>query len=257
MNDVKKSIVDTMDGIDGELCEFLPYIFQDVLVIGCCPELILDLFESKKIEYTNKSDKLKILDLGCGKGTVSVRIAEKYGHEIYGIDGLNGFIQDAINYSNSLGVRELCNFKVADIRTEVDLLRNYDVAILCAVEVFRDMYNTLKRISPCVKSGGYIIIGSVYIEDHTDFTHPEIQLRSEVLSQLEESPVKIIDEILFDNIKDVQDENFKFMRKRIEELKREYPDKANIFDSYILSQEEICDVYENHTKLVVWLLQKE
>ena len=91
MKSVEESVVAAMDGTDKELFPYLPYILQDLWEIGADPEIITRLIERHSIN----PGSLKILDLGCGKGVISIKAAKRFGCTCYGIDAIPEFIADA------------------------------------------------------------------------------------------------------------------------------------------------------------------
>jgi cyclopropane fatty-acyl-phospholipid synthase-like methyltransferase len=46
------------------------------------------------------SDSAKVLDLGCGKGAVSVQIASKFGFDVVGIDAMSEFLSENTRIGN-------------------------------------------------------------------------------------------------------------------------------------------------------------
>jgi SAM-dependent methyltransferase len=84
MRTLEETIAAAMDVSDMELLPFLPYILQDFWEIGADPGTIVALIR----KHGNNRERLRVLDLGCGKGAVSVRIAAELGHACYGIDAI-------------------------------------------------------------------------------------------------------------------------------------------------------------------------
>ena len=70
---LEECVVTAMDGSDKELFPFLPYILQDTWEIGADPEIIISLIQKHMHDFSN----MNVLDLGCGKGAVSVMLANK------------------------------------------------------------------------------------------------------------------------------------------------------------------------------------
>jgi ubiquinone/menaquinone biosynthesis C-methylase UbiE len=91
---------------------------------------------------------LRVLDLGCGKGAVSVKLAAALKCNCYGIDGISEFIETSKEKAKEYGVDALCCFEVGDIREEVDALENeitgaiLVVRKLPSVSVFRNKTNS-------------------------------------------------------------------------------------------------------------------
>ena len=88
MDTVKKSIIKSLDGLEFGLFPYLSYMLQDLWEFGASSEIIIDIIKRHGI-LNNDS---KILDLGCGKGAVLIRLVKKFRCEGHGIDALPDFI---------------------------------------------------------------------------------------------------------------------------------------------------------------------
>ena len=99
MKTLNESIVESLDGFQPELLPYLPYLLQDLWEIGADPSTMLSL-----IKQYMRQDKLNILDLGCGKGAVSIKIAQEINCKILGIDAMNEFIKSAQDYADRKSV---------------------------------------------------------------------------------------------------------------------------------------------------------
>ena len=244
MKSLEESVVTAMDGTDKELFPYLPYILQDIWEIGADPEIIIRLIERHFINH----DRLKILDLGCGKGAVSIKVAKKFGCSCYGIDAIPEFISDARKKAVEYNVEHLCRFEVGDIREKVKVLSSFDIIILGAIgPVFGDYYTTLTTLSGCLNETGVFIIDDGYIENNSNFTHPSIQKQETIIQQIHSAGMQLIEEVIIgkDDIKDSDDYIFDNLGKRCFELIERYPEKKNLFLDYIEKQEEENDVLEN------------
>ncbi len=74
MKSLEESIMEAMDCNEFDILPFLPCILQDFQAIGTDPEVFVDL-----IFRQGKGDaSLTVLDLGCGKGAVSIKIAASH-----------------------------------------------------------------------------------------------------------------------------------------------------------------------------------
>jgi cyclopropane fatty-acyl-phospholipid synthase-like methyltransferase len=244
MKSLEESVVEAMDGTDKELFPFLPYILQDTWEIGTDPEKIIQLIQKHLGDCQNK----RMLDLGCGKGAVSIRAAGKLMCKCHGIDALPEFIEEARAKANEHGVGHLCKFEVGDIRTKVNSLPTYDVIVLGSIgPVMGDYSSTLTTLSNNLASGGIVIVDDGYIEDDSGFTHPLIQKKGEVMRQIEASGMQLVDEeiILGKALKDNNDFILTHLQKRCRELINKHPDKRRLFEDYLKKQEEETDVLEN------------
>jgi ubiquinone/menaquinone biosynthesis C-methylase UbiE len=244
MKSMEESVVTAMDGADKELFPYLPYILNDLWEIGADPEIIISLIDRNFINY----GRLKILDLGCGKGAVSIKAAKKFGCTCYGIDAIPEFISDAREKAIEYNVEHLCRFEVGDIRLKVKNLPSFDIIILGAIgPVFGNYYATLKTLSGCLNETGVFIIDDSYIGNNSNYKHPVIQKQETIIKQIHSAGMQLVEEEIInqDEIKDSDDYIFGCLKKRCFELIDKYPQKKNLFLSYIKKQEEENDVLEN------------
>jgi cyclopropane fatty-acyl-phospholipid synthase-like methyltransferase len=244
MKSIEESVVTAMDGTDKELFPYLPYILQDIWEIGADPEIIVSLIERHFINH----GILKILDLGCGKGAVSINAAKRFGCTCYGIDAIPEFISYARKKAAEYNVEHLCRFEVGDIRLKIKNLSSSDIIILGAIgPVFGDYYTTLTALSGCLNDNGVLIIDDGYIENERDYTHPKIQKRETIIQQIHSAGMQITEEVIIgkDDIKDSDDYIFDNLEKRCFELIERYPEKKKLFMAYIEKQKEENDVLEN------------
>lgn len=256
MKSIEESAVDSLDGSDKELLRFLPYILQDLWEIGSDPCLIIEAIERHKA----KQSSMEILDLGCGKGAVSVRIADKLKYNCHGIDAIKEFIEEAKKKATDYGVSNYCTFEQADIRIRIDTLACYDVIILGSIgPVIGDCYSTLTRISKLLKQDGIIIYDDGYILPESDYAHPKIMRKDEILKQIKDAGMKLIDELFNqkDDIKSSDDHIFEKIENRCKELIQKYPDKRHLFEEYIKKQLEENDVLENRIICSTMIIKRQ
>ena len=194
MKSLEESVVYAMDGSDVELFPFIPYILQDFWEIGADPKIIVKLIA----KYTNSQKNLKVLDMGSGKGAVSINIAAKLGFECLGIDAIPDFIVIARQKASEFHVSHLCHFEVGDIRKKVNKLGCFDIIVLGSIgPVLGNWYKTLTILSPLLKDDGMIIIDDGYIEDGSDFTYPQVQKKQEIIDQIKCAKMQLVEEVRF------------------------------------------------------------
>jgi cyclopropane fatty-acyl-phospholipid synthase-like methyltransferase len=256
MKPIEESVVMAMDGTDLELFHYLPYIMQDLWEIGSDPEAIISVIE----KHTSNHSKLKVLDLGCGKGVVSIKLAHKLNCKCVGIDAVKEFIDEANKKAEEYNVESLCEFITGDIRLKVNEFSDMDIIILGAIgPVFGDYYHTLSIIKKSLNKNGLIILDDCYIEDNSDYTHPLIQKRELDLKQISDAEMDLIDELIIQNdeIKESNDYIFKNLEMRCNELIEKYPDKKELFLKYIQQQEDENEVLETKVVCSTMVIKKK
>jgi ubiquinone/menaquinone biosynthesis C-methylase UbiE len=256
MKAIEESVVIAMDGSDKELFPFLPYILQDIWEIGADPDAIIKLIK----KYCNNLHELKVLDLGCGKGAVSVKVSKECGCYCHGLDAVAEFIDFAKQKAADFQVNHLCKFETGDIREKMNELSDYDIVILGAIgPVFGDYYSTLKSLSECINKNGIFIIDDGYIEDDSDYIHPLMYKKSDILHQIEMAGMELVENDIMDKeyIKYSDDYIFENIKRRCNELIEQMPDKQNLFLNYIKKQKVENDVLENKVIGTTMVIKKK
>lgn len=257
-NTVLDKLAESLTAQTTDLIPFLPYLLQDLWELGSDPATIAALLSRENLKLPEKAT---VLDLACGKGAVSVRLASELGFQITGIDIISDFIEEAKKYAEKFGVQELCHFEVLDINEYLKHADRFDVVVFGAVgTVLGGHKDTLKKLCLATKEGGYIIIDDAFLKSAE--TALKYQTDCLTYSQwqeiFEEMSLQIIGEIFTEtfDIDSLNDENNEKIAKRVGELKSLYPDKAKMFDGYLENQKnESADLSDSLTG-VTWLLKK-
>lgn len=257
MEDLRKSVLTSLDGKNDDLYPYLPYLLQDLWEMGTSAEIIINLVKKHRI---NHSRDVKVLDLGCGKGAISINLAKTFGFHVHGIDGMPEFIKDANMWTEKYDVSHLCRFEIGDIRLLVNQLEGYDIIILGSIgPVFGNIEETLRKAMQCLRKNGIVILDDGYIPEDSKIKLRHYPTRSEALIQIQNSHFDIIEEHMIDQnyIKESNAAIFESIHHRVMELKSRYPKKSYLFEQYLKTQEEENDILENYIRCVTWLLRKD
>lgn len=256
MKSIEESVVIALDGDGSELFPYLPYILQDIWEIGTDPDTVINLIG----KYFEKPEALKVLDLGCGKGAVLIKVAYRFKCHCHGIDALEDFIQFAKDKAKEYMVEKYCNFEVGDIREVIHHLPEYDVIILGAIgPVFGNYEETLKALKKCLKENGAFIIDDAYIENSSDFAHPLILKKAELEKQVD-SVAMYIAEILpvsKDEVLESDEVIINNLKKRCYELAEKHPEKKQLFMDYVRKQEYEGDVNASKAICATMVIKKK
>jgi cyclopropane fatty-acyl-phospholipid synthase-like methyltransferase len=253
MKNLNESVVESLDGFQTELLPYLPYLLQDLWEIGADPKTMLSL-----IKQYIRLDKLKILDLGCGKGAVSIKIAQEINCSILGIDALHEFIKSAQDYASKYNVDNKCKFEVGDIRIRIKELYGFDIIILGAIgPVLGDLGTTLKTLAKSLNSEGHVLLDDGYIDDNSKTNYDRCLRRTEFYKQIKEAGFEIIHEEIFakDMLEDSDINIFDSIKRRANELIDTQPDKREVLEGYLKSQEFENRMLENEIITGTWLLR--
>lgn len=256
MQTLEECVVRVMGGNDPELFPFLPYILQDLWELGSDPDTIITLIR----RYFSGYGKLSVLDLGCGKGAVSIKTARELGCRCHGIDAIADFIRFAKDTATQYGVDRLCVFEVGDIRERVKQLPKYDVIILGATgPVLGDYDNTLTAISKCLNHSGMIIIDDAYIESRSTFSHPLILRFDQISQQINAAGMRLMETVPIsgEDIRTSEHLILDNLKRRCHELIRKHPEKKKLFEDYIKNQERETDININKVVCVTLAIKKQ
>ena len=243
-----------------ELLPFLPYLLQDFWELGSNPDVMAKLIG----KYVSISDKTRILDLACGKGAVSVKVAQKLQVKVKGIDLIPEFIEYAMLKAKELNVDDLCEFQLEDINEAVKMEKDYDCVVFGAVgpDVLGGPAETLTKLKATVKPGGYILIEEGYIPDggkqediryNRDAYYPEqywMSLFKEMGLELVETASGHSEGNLDSNT------GLAAITTRAKELMAIHPSKKALFEGYIRNQQNEYNDIDNSLVCVTWILRK-
>lgn len=254
MNSTEESILYSLDGKDASLYPYLNYLLQDLWELGTSPGEIISLIR----QHIKINDLTRVLDLGCGKGVVSVKVAKEFNVRCLGIDAFPDFIRYAGAKAKEYHVDDLCEFKTADMRKVITDHTGYDLVILGAIgPVLGNMEATLNQVRHCIRGNGYLIIDDAYVSDDRSPYDGTYLKYEEIFPIFEKQFYEIIEEYMPD--KDEQKRTDEVMlrsiERRSEELIKLYPGKRNIFEDYIKIQHEEFYTLENKVQCVTWLLK--
>jgi len=240
-----------------EMIPFIPYLLQDLWALGSSPHLIIKILKS-----LNLPESSKVIDLACGKGAVSCKIADELRFKVLGIDLFGPFIDIAKQKAEKYKVEKLCTFRVEDADTAVNTYKNFDVIILASAEsLLGNIENSILSLRKCVRQNGYIIFDGSYLLEDARIDNPDyavIKNYKSTVTALRSQGDEIVQEVFIpaEETKKVNDEYTELIRIRAEELSIRHPDKENLLLDYVRKQEEECKIIENEIAGCIWCIRK-
>jgi 2-polyprenyl-3-methyl-5-hydroxy-6-metoxy-1,4-benzoquinol methylase len=252
----QQSVANSLE-VDKKLLPYMPYLLQDLWALGSSVDQILDLLDTLSLSQ----DTAKVLDLGCGKGAVSVQIASKFGFDVVGVDALPEFVKDAHKKSSEYQVSDLCTFIEQDILAYVSDKHSFDVVILASLGgIFGSNKNTIKKLRTQVRPGGYMVIDDGYLKKREflrrkgyghyrnyEKTVEELTMFNDrLLTQIPTTEVSI----------KINDEYLKVIESRSIELIDQCPELEKELNSYLDVQREECDILSSELEGMIWVLKR-
>jgi SAM-dependent methyltransferase len=258
MESLEMRVVRSLDGDDVKLFEFLPYLLQDLAEMGTDSNLVGELLKRNGLPIYTKLNA-QALDVGCGKGAVSLMLAKELGYSVTGIDAVPGFIKEAnARLKQESSVLAKCTFIIGDVVEHIQRYTNMDLVILGAIGpiVFGGFSETLRKSLQVLKPGGYIILDDAYFPDHkrSKYYLP----KSEFQKQIKQSGLQIVDELILDTdfVRQTNKRFFSAIKKRTTELIIQYPEKTKILNKYLEKQLAENNALEDELVCTIALLKK-
>ncbi len=245
----KEEFGKSLSANDDEVLKYLPYLLQDLWELGGRPDIQLNL-----IEELNLKD-IKILDLGCGKGSSLINILKHQTGKGVGIDIVEKFIEAAKGKSVEWGLDDRIEFRTEDLVETLKTEKNFDVVLYgMDSDILGTIGECFESLRPALNQEGYIIAETIYPKIEKGDSIPS---QKEFQRQVKKSGFVLLEEKFWDieDIKTKNQESTKKIVKRAQELIAKYPQERKIFEEYINSQIEECRELENDLYCVSVLCQ--
>jgi SAM-dependent methyltransferase len=252
----EQSIADSFE-VDKKLLPYTPFLLQDLWALGSSVDFIIDVVGSLKLPPT----QAKLLDLGCGKGAVSIQIASQCGLTVVGVDRMTPFLEDAQNKAMEYHVSHLCEFINKDIMEFVSVEHGFDLVVLASLGgIFGSFKNTIATLRTQIRLGGYILIDDGYLRKASSLKrkgYEHYKNHEDTIKELTAFGDVLLHEINTTDLSlKINDEYMNSIEKRGKELVAQHPELEDNINAYIQLQAEECDVINNQIEGSLWLIQK-
>ena len=226
--------------------------------MGSSPDKVVEMLKPLNLPQNNT----RVLDLGCGKGAVSITLSKELGFKSVGIDACKPFLEEAKRRANQFNVSDLCRFEFGDIRNYVKIARDFDVVVYASLGNilggFNEIVGQLRKI---VRSNGYMIIDDGFLKtsekiDRAGYEH--YVSYDETIVQLTSHGDKIMKEI---QLTDEENREIGYgylgvIKKRAAEIIIKKPELKEQINEYLRNQEIECEIIDKYFCGAIWLLQK-
>jgi cyclopropane fatty-acyl-phospholipid synthase-like methyltransferase len=250
-NQKKKEFRHSLDLTSDELEMYIPSVLKGLWELGSMPEYMIEL-----IGRNGPVKGKTVIDLGCGKGAVLVKLAAHFEIRAMGIDILPEFIKEATKYAGKYGVSGKILFKVEDITETVKTTSEQDIVIYgYDSEILGDLDATLRQLAKCIKDDGRILLEYMYADHQTE----GMQTAGEMIESIERSGFHILDSIDWngETLKQINRQNTDIIRMNVEGLISRYPHKKEMFSEYLQNQIEECEKSETEYSCTTLLLVRK
>ncbi len=149
--------------IDPVLLPHAVDLLADFDELGSDAEDIIDVLRT-----VGTTPESRVIDLGSGKGSVAIAIAQELGCVVVGIELHEPFVTLANDAAIAAGVACRCQFIHGDIAKLAGIIEEADAVVYAALgDVLGPLDETIRAIRLYAKPGGYIIISDCVLRDDT------------------------------------------------------------------------------------------
>lgn len=255
INDREKSISNAFE-CDPELLPYMPELVADLWALGSLPDTYVELLQTLNHRYFRKG----VLDLGCGKGAVSITLARELGFKAVGIDMCKPFLEEAERKAAEYGVSELCRFEYGDIREYVKQERDFDLVVYASLgSVLGGFAEIAEKLRNCIRPGGYMLIDGGFLKDSASNIGKRYRhyvSHDETVELLTPPGVALVCECIISDEK-TWNLNLRYIwaiSRRADMIAAEHPELAERFSRYIQSQQEECKIIKDRFTGSIWIL---
>lgn len=253
--DLDGSIAQAME-TDVRLLPVLPELLADLWELGPSAEQVVSALDSVGVEPEST-----VLDLACGKGAVTVALAQRLSVRVEGIDAFPPFLQAARSLAMERGVGHRCRFGQGDIRKLLGQERQYDVVLLLSVgPVLGDYVQTIAGLRRLVRTGGYIVIEDGFLAGGVaDLPGAEGYAgHSETLRRLTACGDVVAREVICsaEQTRSVNQRNTGLIRQRASLVKARHPAFGQLIDEYVTRQERETQILGTDVMCAIWILRR-
>lgn len=243
--------------MNATISDYMPELLGDMWAMGGSPEVIVELIRGEKLPV----GETNVLDLGCGRGAVSIQLAREFGFRTVGIDICDSYLEFARDKAKEYKISHLCNFESYDIFEILSSNGTYDVVILASLGGILGTYKkSVEQLRQVVREGGYIIIDDGYLKGNkllkrAGYNH--YVNHHQTIDQLTGYGDKIIKEVNKDKeSRLINAQYLSTLKENSIEFIKEHPHLVNALGNFIQSQENECNIINEYITKTVWLIEK-
>jgi cyclopropane fatty-acyl-phospholipid synthase-like methyltransferase len=238
---------------------FLPQLLKDMWALGSSPEFVVQLLKPLNLIPGDT----RALDLGCGKGAVSITLAKEFGFKNVGIDACSDFLKEAEQRAAENMVVHLCKFELGDIRQFVNNTQNFNfVSYISMGNILGKFDACVGKLRQMVRNGGYIIIDDGFLKGDKKISrvgYEHYTTHEQTLQQLTTHGDLLVTEIIYtdDQTRAINEEYIRALKSSSPDFIKKYPKTEQEILQYIRDQEEECRIIEENISGAIWLIQRK
>lgn len=151
--ELDREIADSLEAPTA-LLPLLPELFSEVDGPGTLPGEVL-----AALEPLGLPPRTCALDLGCGKGAVSLALAGRFGWTVVGVDAFLPFVEEARQRALAGNLSHLVTFRPEDLRATLARDESCDVLLYLGLgPLLGEVGRTVGRLRTRVRPGGLLLV---------------------------------------------------------------------------------------------------
>lgn len=255
-HDEREQVAAALDATP-ELVPWLPELLADLWDLGSSPPLVAQWLG----ELDLPRESTRVLDLGCGKGAVSLTLARDLGFQAHGVDLFEPFVLEARARAAEWGLADRCRFEKGDIHAVVRSSAGYDVVVYASVGALGPLDECVGALRGCVGRDGLLVIDEGFLAPGvgTEAGFRNLVGYEESRRRLTSHGDAILRERTLDpeEMRAIDRRYLESIDTRANALAAEHPDHAALIRSYVERQRHAADAWERAAVSAAWLLRKE
>jgi 2-polyprenyl-3-methyl-5-hydroxy-6-metoxy-1,4-benzoquinol methylase len=242
--------------IEPSLLHCIPELLADLVELGSDADLIVKILQDLQLPISSR-----VIDLGCGKGAVSVEIADELGFQVLGIELFEPFIESCKELAAQAGISHLCEFRHGDILKLVNQVEPSDVVIFAALgDTLGPLNETIKTIRQFAKPSGFILVSDAFVKDGGSTSFPGFEQytsREEAIRRLTAHGDTLVTEILEAPSASVEDDDESdLIYRRAKKLAKDHPELEQQLLDFAENQKNENVYIAQNLVGTVWVVQK-
>ena len=244
--------------VDPSILHLVPELLTDVWALGSDPERVI-----RQLQPAGLAPGARVLDLGCGKGAVSLAVAEAFAAKVDGTDAFAPFVADAVRRAEAVGLAGECCFWCEDLRTTAAVARGYDAVLYISVgNVFGGPQDTVAALRRTVRPGGLMVFDDGYLASgDRGIAFPgygHMLSRRRTINGLTTFGDRLVDERLIppDELAAQNRVIMQVIEVRAAALATRFPQHAAALAAYVAKEKAECEVLDNRVQCATWIIER-
>lgn len=252
-SDLRKLVAQSLDA-PPELLPWIPQLLEDFSDLAGPAEDLLELMRGLSI-----SAESRVLDLGCGKGSISMKVADAYQCRVFGVDAMPEFVRSAAQEARRRGLDRFCRFVCADVREFWQEHRSFDFVIYWGVgQYLGSPAEYMSYLRKQLRPGGHVFLDDDFVDDDVSSSAADIPTRTQMRAALQSHGDLIVREQVSDSVDSIATEQryYRCIEQRAQHLATTRPELSPLLDKFLENQRMAQSALHDGLRYAAWAIRK-